>query len=307
MKNCRFLIAAALTLFAAGCNKPDPATPDPGTDKPDQETPVSPSEMTVTLQQFTGNGGAECTFGPEWAEDDAVLVYSDANKSGVRYVVKSIKNKNVAVVKPESGSSEALGSGPYYVAWPASAKLVYSSSKITFTTASVQQGKDGKPARSSLFAAGYSSTTDVVLYPLCSVVNISLYGKETVSSIALSSDAAGVSGKIEAGFDGNGKLTVNNILTKSSSVVLNVGETALGENPANFAIVVPSADYSAGLEFMIGTTGEYKLPVKMDALDAKCGVSYMAGQFEVTAEEPAPDPADEKGNEGYGHHTGEWK
>ena len=64
MKNHRFLIAAALMLFAAGCSKPDSPTTKPGTDKPEPETPVSPAEMTVTLGQFTANGGGECSFGP---------------------------------------------------------------------------------------------------------------------------------------------------------------------------------------------------------------------------------------------------
>lgn len=307
MKNHRFLIAAALMLFAAGCSKPDSPTTKPGTDKPEPETPVSPAEMTVTLGQFTANGGGECSFGPLWAEDDAVIVYSDAEKSGVRYVVKTIKSSTVAVLKLESETSAALGDGPYYIAWPASAKPSYSGSKVTFSTVSVQQGRDGKPLRSSLFAAGCSKSTDVTVYPLCSVVNIGLYGKETVSSIVLSAGTSGVSGKIEASFDEAGKPVVKNALTKSSSIVLNTGETVLGETPTNFAVVIPAADYTSGMEFMIKTAGEYMLPVKMDALNAESGVSYDAGHFDVTAEEPAPDPADEKGNEGYGHHTGEWK
>ena len=69
-----------------------------------------------------------------WAEDDAVIVYSDAEKSGVRYVVKTIKSSTVAVLKLESETSAALGDGPYYVAWPASAKPSYSGSKVTFST-----------------------------------------------------------------------------------------------------------------------------------------------------------------------------
>ena len=188
---------------------------------------------------------------PLWSEGDEIAVYADGDTQPSKFVLQSGQGTTEAVFR-------GMKDGTDFIAlYPFGENAVIQNGVLGFSLPAKQQYAERSFGQGSypMIASGKDGVLN--FKNLCSVIKISLYGKETVKNITLTANdkSTFVSGNatVQTIYGDEPELVMSS--GGSNSVILECtnGVGITEDNATDFCIVIPAQTYKGGLTLSVAT------------------------------------------------------
>lgn len=247
MKKYIYSISIIAALFAFGaCNKvqpDDPVNPDPL-----PEPPVPTVEETIIGIQGEGSEDETKTYlsggSVIWEASDAVEVFSDTNRDGVRFILKDGAGQNNARftnrINPNEDPEPVAGSA-FYIVYPYSESLSFDGRYFSLILPSDVEYVEGSFAHENNPSIGQVDdlTKSISMKNMCGLVRVALKGNVLVSKLKITLDKP---------ICGEGTISTSSdelvVSSGSKTITIHANKMLNSATATNFYFVIPANNYS---------------------------------------------------------------
>ena len=232
--------AAALLLLSASCRTAAPAEEDAPAQtftadiaSPDTRTALTPAFKTV------------------WSAGDEIRIFSASAPEGKVYVTDS----TAAGSSTARFSGPALGEGPYYAVYPASAGLQLTDTTLVVDIPSTQKYVPGNISAGAAIAVSRSEDSHLKFSNLCGILRIGVTGSFSIASAQLSTlGEESLWGRTAVTF-GQGVPTAAPATSGGSTITLECPSCVqLCDSASFFHFVVPALSLAEGFTIRLEDT-----------------------------------------------------